>query len=75
MQTMKGWAGYKRCDFYQPLCEHCQDIVKEYWGMCKFYYYPEAYCSEADNCDGYGWRGMTHKETIKTKFDIAERIP
>ena len=68
------WAGYERCPHYLPLCEHSEDIKREWWGMCKYYYYPESYCSESDNCDGYGWRGLTHKRAIETKLQIAQEL-
>ena len=64
---MKQWAGYKRCPFYVPVCEHVkpkpqQDLL----GMCTYYYFETGACSNADSCDGYGWAALSSQELLGT---------
>ena len=75
---IKEWAGYKRCPFYVPVCEHTepkpqQDLI----GMCKFYYFELGVCSNADRCDSYGWVAISFDKLKKTiammQGDVATR--
>ena len=77
---MKQWAGYKRCPFYVPVCEHSepkpqQDLL----GLCKYYYFETGACSNADRCDGYGWVALSFdnlKSTIAMmQGDVVTRKP
>ena len=70
--TVKEWAGYKRCPFYDPVCKHLdpappQDCI----GMCKYYYFELASCSNADRCDSYGWVAASMEEVKRVLLALA----